>query len=164
MDSFVFEAYGPEKVAIIIEGITDNKNRTISEIKQILNQNNGKLAEEGSVKWLFEKKGSIVIDSKEQEEQFQKKEQLDLEVIEAGAEDIVWRKNNILEIYTKPENLEPTKNNLKESRIKIDSSSISWISKEELEVNEKTTQKCQNIFEELDENDAVQEIYSNLKT
>jgi YebC/PmpR family DNA-binding regulatory protein len=164
LDSFIFEAYGPERIAIIIEGITDNKNRTISEIKQILNQNNGKLAEEGSVKWLFEKKGSIIVNLEDQEKQFQNKEQLDLEAIEAGAEDITWQKKNILEIHTKPENLESTKNNLKEKEVEIESSSVNWIPKEEIEAGEKTIQRCQKIFEALDENDAVQEIYSNLKT
>ena len=164
LDSFIFEAYGPERVAIIIEGITDNRNRSIAEIKKILSQNNGKLADEGSVKWMFERKGSIFISLEEQEENFKDKEKIELEVIEAGAEDLSWHEeDNVLEIHTKPENIEKAKSSLKETGIKINSSSVDWVPKEELELNEKTIEKCQKIFDALEENDDVQEVYSNLK-
>ena len=61
LEEVLFEAYGPDGIAIIIEGITDNKNRALSEVKQVLSQNNGKLADTGSVKWLFERKGVITL-------------------------------------------------------------------------------------------------------
>jgi len=164
LDSFIFEAYGPEGVAIIIEGITDNKNRTVSEIKKILSQNNGKLADEGSVKWMFERKGSLIINLEDQEENLKDKEKIELEAIESGAEDFLLHQDNILEIHAKPEKLEQAKNSLKKKGIKIDSSSVDWVAKEELEVDEKTIQKCQNIFDALEENEGVQEVYSNLKS
>jgi len=104
LESVVFEAYGPGGIAIIIEGITDNKNRTVGEIKQILSQNNSKLVGEGGVRWMFERKA--------------KKE-------EPG--------------------------------------SLEWIAKQDIEVSEKDKESCQKLFEALDENEAVQEIYSNLK-
>ena len=153
LEQVVFEAYGPENTAIIIEGITDNKNRTLSEIKQILNQNKGKLANEGSVKWLFERKGSIIINK-------ENKEELELIVIEAGAEDINEH-DEFLEIYTKPEDLEKVKKNLEEKGIKPESVSLDWVAKENIEVKEK--EACEKLFEALDDNDAVQNIYSNLK-
>ncbi len=153
LEQVVFEAYGPGKTAIIIEGITDNKNRTLSEIKQILNQNKGKLANEGSVKWLFERKGSIIINK-------ENKEELELIVIEAGAEDINEH-DEFLEIYTKPEDLEKVKKNLEEKGIKPESVSLDWVAKENIEVKEK--EACEKLFEALDDNDAVQNIYSNLK-
>jgi len=158
LEQFVFEAYGPEKTAIIIEGITDNKNRSLSEIKQILNQHNGKLAGSGSVKWLFEKKGVIIIDGSQKS-----KEELEMDAIDAGAEDILEHDDGFIDIYTKPENLEKVKRNLKEKEIKIESSSLDWIAKETIEVGEKEKESCQKLFEALDENDAVQDIYSNLK-
>ena len=104
LESVTFEAYGPGGVAIIIEGITDNKNRALGEVKQILNQNNGKLAGGGSVKWAFERKPSA--DSP---------------------------------------------------------GSLEWVAKQEMEVSEKDKEACQKLFEALDDNDSVQEIYSNLK-
>jgi len=158
LEQFVFEAYGPEKTAIIIEGITDNKNRSLSEIKQILNQHNGKLAGSGSVKWLFERKGVIIIDGSQKS-----KEELEMDAIDAGAEDILEHDDGFIDIYTKPENLEKVKRNLKEKEIKIESSSLDWIAKETIEVGEKEKESCQKLFEALDENDAVQDIYSNLK-
>ena len=161
LEQFVFEAYGPEKTAIIIEGITDNKNRSLSEIKQILNQYNGKLAGAGSVKWLFERKGTIAINYKLQTTDY-KKEDSEITAIEAGAEDTYWH-DDTLYIYTKPEELEKVKRNLEGKGIKIESSSLDWVAKEAIEVGEKEKESCQKLFEALDENDAVQDIYSNLK-
>ena len=159
MEEVIFEAFGPEGIAIIIEGITDNKNRTLGEIKQILNQNKGKLAGEGSVKWLFKRMGTVTINSQGQKAD---KEGLELTAIEAGAEDIRWR-NNLLEIYTKPENLEKVKKNLEGKQIKVESASLDWIAKETIAIEEKIKENCEKLFESLDENDAVQDIYSNLK-
>lgn len=159
LEGVIFEAYGPGGIAIIIEGITDNKNRTLGEIKQILSQNNGKLAGGGSVKWLFERKGAITVNSKEETVN---KEELELEAIEAGAEDIYWH-DDILDVYTKPGELEKVKKNLEAKEIKIDSASLDWVAKEMVEVEEKNKEALEKLFEALDENEAVQDIYSNLK-
>ncbi len=161
LEEVFFEAYGPGGAAIIIEGIADNKNRALGEIKQILNQNGGKLAGEGSVKWLFERKGCLEVQSTKHEDK--KREDLEMLVIEAGAEDIYWH-DDILDIYTGPEELEKTKKDLEKKGIKIDSASLDWVAKEQLEADEKTKTACQKLFEALDENDAVQEIYSNIKS
>lgn len=162
LEEVTFEAYGPGGIAIIIEGITDNKNRTLGEIKQILTQNKGKLAGGGSVKWLFERKGAITINSKIQMSNV-KKDELELLAIEAGADDIYWH-DDLLDIYTKPEDLEKVKKNLEEKGIAIDSASLDWVAKEMIEVGEKEKEDSKKFFEALDENDAVQDIYSNLKT
>ena len=158
----LFEAYGPGGIAVIVEGITDNKNRTLGEIKQILNQNNGKLVGKGAVKWMFERKGCLVVDCKLQIEDLKNKEKLELISIEAGALDLYWH-NDVLDVYTKIEDLEKVKKNLEEKGIKIDSSSLDWVAKEEIKLDEKQKEACQKLFEALDENEAVQEIYSNLK-
>jgi YebC/PmpR family DNA-binding regulatory protein len=168
LEEVVFEAFGPGGIAIIIEGITDNKNRALGEIKQILTQNNGKLASEGSVKWLFDKKGVITINIKNQislpagRQAKIKNDELELIAIEAGAEDIKWENNN-LNIYVTPENFEVVKNNLEAKQIKIESSAIAWVAKEEKTLDEKSKEQAEKLFEALDENEAVQEIYSNLK-
>ena len=162
LEEALFEAYGPGGIAIIVEGITDNKNRTLGEIKQILNQNNGKLVGEGAVKWMFERKGCIVVDSKLQIEDLKNKENLELVSIEAGALDLYWH-NDVLDVYTKIEDLEKVKKNLEEKGVKIDSTSLDWVAKEEIKLDEKQKEACQKLFEALDKNEAVQEIYSNLK-
>ncbi len=162
LEEVVFEGFGPGGIAIIVEGITDNKNRALGEIKQILNQGGGKLGGEGSVRWMFNRKGCIIVDLKMQNENLKNKEQLELAAIEAGAEDIFWH-NDFLDIYTKPEGLEKVKSNLENKQIKIDSASLGWVEKETVEIGEKEKESCQKLFEALDENEAVQDIYSNLK-
>lgn len=162
-ENVLLEAYGPGGVAIIIEGITDNKNRTISAIKQILSKHNGKLAQEGSVRWLFERKGVITINVGDQMPNGESKEDLELKVIEAGAEDIYWHKD-YLDVYTKIEDLEKVKENLKNKGIKIDTATLDWVAKKMITVNEKERESLEKLFAALDENDDVQEIYSNLKT
>jgi len=157
-----YEAFGPGGVAIIIEGITDNKNRTFQEIKQVLQKYNGKLVESGAVKWLFTRKGAITINPNDQNSIT--KEDLELKAIEVGAEDIYWHKTeNLLDIYTKPEELDKVKKNLEAQGIKIESVSLDWVPKDPIEVNEKDREILNKLFEELDENDAVQNIYSNLE-
>lgn len=162
LEEVLFEAYGPGGIAIIIEGITDNKNRALGEIKQILNQNNGKLVGEGSVRWLFERRGCVVVDLKAQNEDFKDKEKLEMLAIEAGAEDIYWH-GDLLDVYTKPEDLEKVKKNLEEKGLTIESASLDWVAKENIKVDEKTKESCQKLFEALDELETVQEIYSDLK-
>jgi len=162
LEEVLFEAYGPGGIAIIIEGITDNKNRTLGEIKQVLSQNGGKLVGEGSVKWMFKRRGCVLLDPESQIEDLKNKEKLELLAIEAGAEDIYWH-DELLDIYTKIEDLEKIKKFLEEKKIKIESASLDWVPKEEISLDEKTKGACQKLFDALDENEAVQEIYSNMK-
>jgi YebC/PmpR family DNA-binding regulatory protein len=162
LEEVSYEAFGPGGIALIIEGITDNKNRTLTEVKQILQKYGGKLAESGSVKWLFERKGTITINPNTQNQMT--KEDLELKAIEAGADDIYWHKTqDLLDIYTKPEELDKVKKNLEIQGIKIESATLDWVAKDPIEVNEKDRENLNKLFEELDENDAVQDIYSNLK-
>jgi YebC/PmpR family DNA-binding regulatory protein len=160
LESVTFEAFGPGKIAIIIEGITDNKNRTLNELKQVLNKYGGKLAQEGSVKWMFKRMGCITIDQNSQQKN---KDELEMVSIESGAEDIKWR-DSLLEVYVKPESLEQTKAKLKERGIEIESATLDWMPEQEIETNQKEKEAAQKLFSVLDELEAVQEIYSNLKT
>jgi YebC/PmpR family DNA-binding regulatory protein len=160
LEPVVFEAYGPGGIAIIVEGITDNKNRALAEVKQILNQNGGKLVSEGSVRWMFKKKGCLVINTSEQPSL---KEDLELIAIESGAED-VYKHNNEIDVYTKPDELEKVKKSLEEKSVKIDSASLDWVAKEEVSLSDEEKASSQKLFEALDETEFVQEIYSNLKT
>jgi YebC/PmpR family DNA-binding regulatory protein len=151
------EGLGLGGIALIIEGITDNKNRTLSEIKSILNQYGGKMAGEGAIRWMFQRKGVISI-----EEHDGNKENIELLAIESGAED-VKEQNNIFNIYTKPEDLEKVKKFLTEKNLKIGESLLAWIPNEEVPIDEKNKEKIQELFETLDENDAVQNIFSNIR-
>ncbi len=162
LEEFLMEAYGPGGIAIIIKGITDNKNRSLSEIKQILFQNSGKIANKGSVEWMFEKKGCLIINLKTQTP-VPKKEDLELRVVESGAEDFYWNINDVLEVYTKIKDLEKIKKNLENQNFKPESSSLAWIAKNLIDLDKKNKEKAQKLFEDLDKNSAVQEIYPNFK-
>ncbi|MCX6719971.1 MAG: YebC/PmpR family DNA-binding transcriptional regulator [Candidatus Staskawiczbacteria bacterium] len=151
------EGFGPGGIAIIVDGITDNSNRTLNEIKSILNQNNGKMAGEGAVRWMFERKGVIAISG-----EGKSKEDLELMAIELGADDVKSNENNV-DIFTKPEDLEKIKKSLEEKQIKIESAGLDYIAKEEVTLSEKEKEQAQRLFDALDDNDAVNEIYSNIK-
>ena len=157
LEEVLYEAFGPNGIPLIIEAITDNKNRTLSELRHILLQYNGRMGEAGSVKWMFGQKGVIELglDNKN-------KEELELIAIDSGAEDIKWR-DDILEVYTKPENLESTKKNLEKSGMKIEDVSLDWVPKDEIKIDDESLKKqLGNLFEALDENEDVKEIYSNV--
>lgn len=157
LEEFSFEGFGPAGISIIIEGITDNKNRTLGEIKSILSQYGGKMAGEGAVKWMFYRRGVIIVNS-----EGKPKEELELMAVEAGAEDILKDKDT-LNVYTKPEDLERVKKILEEKKLKIESSSLEWSAKEEITIDDEGKEAAQKLFEALDENDAIQDIYSNTK-
>ena len=159
LEEFLFEAFGPGKLAIIIEGITDNKNRALNEVKRILSQYGGKLAATGSVKWLFYRKGVITVSLDDNKDIT--KENLELKAIESEAEDVFWRDNS-LDIYTKSEELEKVKKQIEARGIKVESASLDWVAKEVISITDKDKASCQELFEALDENEDVQEIYSNL--
>lgn len=158
-EEFTLEAFGPGNVALIVEGTTDNKNRTISEIKFLLTQYGGKLANIGSVLWLFEKCGFINVKKGPDTD----KQELEMFLIDAGAEDFKWLDEENLEAYSQPENLEDFKKALQSKEVSIAESSLGWRPKNEIQIAEqKTKEQLEKLLEVLDENDDVNEIFSNL--
>lgn len=157
LEEILVEGYGPGGVAILIDGITDNKNRTINEIKQILGQHGGKFVESGSIKWMFEQKGVIVVPIDENA----KKEDIELKAIEAGAEDLSWKEDSLL-IFVNASVMETVKNNLSEKGIEIDSANMEWVPKEAISVVEKDRDACERLFDVLSDNDSVNDVYSNI--
>ena len=160
LEEFTFEGYGPGGIALIIEGITDNKKRSLSEIKQILDKNGGKLVGEGSVKWMFQKQGIIEIDSENQTHKT--KDDLELDAIESGAQDTRWE-GNILEVYTLPQDLEKVKQQLEDKGDTVESSNLGWVAAKEISIEDKQYQTAEKLLDALDDNDDVQNVYSNLK-
>jgi YebC/PmpR family DNA-binding regulatory protein len=157
LEEMLLEAYGPGGIAILIFVITDNKNRTLSEIKQILSTHQGKLVEGGAVRWMFEQKGVLVILNPKQN-----KEDVELLAIEAGAEDTFWNEDNSLDIYTKPTELENVKKKLEEQGIPLGSTSLDWVAKDVVEAAQNVKEASQKLFDALGENEDVQDVYSNL--
>ncbi len=151
LEPFFFEAYGPEDVAIIIEGSTDNKNRTLGEIKETLKKYNGKLADPGSVKWLFSPKGVIETEKKNITEE------ISLELIELGTEDME-EKSDLSILYTPPEDFEKIKRFFLEKKIDISSSHLGWRVKIPV-IPKKGLYR--DFLEELRGCEAIENIYTN---
>lgn len=163
LEAISVEILGPGGISIIIEGITDNKNRSMSEIKQIAQKRGCKLANEGSLKWQFEQSGIINTATVAEN----RKEELEMLAIEAGALDLMWQTDEgqlYLEIITKPDELNIVKKSLEEKSVEIESANLGWIAKEEIKATESDKKIAENLFNDLDESDSVQNIYSNLKS
>ncbi len=162
LETIIMEILGPGGINVIVEGITDNKNRSFGEIKQIAQKRGCKLANEGSLKWQFEQSGIINTASISEN----RKEELEMMAIESGALDLVWQVDEdskiYLEIITKPDELSIVKKNLEERGVEIESANLGWIVKEEIIASESDKKIAENLFNDLDESDSVQNIYSNL--
>ncbi len=153
---FLFEAYGPGKIALIIEGITDNINRTSAEIKKTISQYDGKIAETGSVKWMFEKRGAIKASHENDSED------LELIIIDSKAYDFKKEKNDFL-IFTSQESLNETKNYLKLKGFEIKSSDLYWEPKSKTKINDSDKKKLFKLVSILEESEDVQKIHNNLE-
>jgi YebC/PmpR family DNA-binding regulatory protein len=159
LEEMLIEAYGPGGIALLISAITDNRNRTLGEIKQVLQRNQGKMVEGGAVRWLFELKGVGFVEPGEAHS-LPPREELELLAIEAGADDLYWH-DDILDIYTSPANLASLKEKLDGKGLRV-ATSLDWVPKEHVQATPKDREAIDQLFESLDEQNDVQDIYSNL--
>lgn len=155
-EEIIYEGYGPGGVAIMVEVVTDNKNRTASEIRRIFTKHGGNLGEAGCVSWIFEEKGSIFIDK----ESVKDEDQLLADALDAGAEDVRIDPDSI-EIVTSPQDFSTVKNILTEKNYKITSAEITKIPKNLVSVQGVDAEKILKLMEELEEHDDVQKTYAN---
>lgn len=159
LEEIIYEIFGPQGSAFIVEAITDNKNRTISEIKIALNKNGGRLAGPNSVLWLFKKSGLIEIKTEWLKDK--KSDELELGLIDAGAQNIVKDKD-FWEIYTLPDELQTTQQAIKNLNIDINGSGLVYLAKNELKIKETETQeKIEKLNKALAEIDEVNNVYTN---
>lgn len=158
LEEVLYEAYGPEGVALIIEATTDNNNRTVSEVKHILSVHSGRLGESGSVKWMFDRYGYLEISFNEKI----KTEDVEIQAIEAGAEDVNVLDNMVV-IYVKPEDLYRVKSELEKNGLEILETGFEWKAKNKVKVDNEVSGKIEALFEALDEQEDVNEVYSNLE-
>jgi YebC/PmpR family DNA-binding regulatory protein len=155
IEELFIEAYGPNGKPILITAVTDSKNRTISEIKHLLSKHEGKMAGSGSVKWMFEEKGQIILENQKIDDE------LELKLIGLGVEDIKENETEI-EIITQPHNLEIIKEELLKSKKQISESSITFLPKNPEIVSDEEKEHLEKLFEELDNHQDVVEIYTTI--
>ncbi len=154
-EEITYEGYGPGGVALMVESMTDNRNRTVAEIRHIFSKNGGSFGESGSVGWIFQKKGYIVVDkaSKPEEELF------DL-AIEAGAEDLRDDEDNF-EIITSPENFETVVSAVKSAGIEPQVAEIEMVPQNYIKLEGQDARQMLKLMEALEDHDDVQKVSAN---
>ena len=150
-----YEGYGPGGVALFIEAMTDNKNRTVAEVRHLLNKHGGSLGENGSVAWMFDRKGIITLPKQG------KTEDDIMEIaLDAGAEDI-QTEEDFFEVTTDLETFEAVRKALVDAGLDIENASLQWVAKNTVEVSGETAEKLEKLIDALEDNDDVQNVYTN---
>ena len=150
-----YEAYGPGGVAVLVNCLTDNKNRTVADLKHIMDRHGGSLGEPGCVAWIFKQKGLLVFDRDSVEEETL----LDL-ALEAGAED-VKEEDSTFEVITDPADFEAVRAAVDEAQLPYTVAEISMIPQNTVGLEEKKAQQMLNLMEALEDNDDVSKVYAN---
>ncbi len=154
IETITYEGFGPDGIAIMIEALTDNRNRTSSDVKHILTKYGGNLGGPGAVAWLFEAKGVIRTG--------QINEGQELELIDAGALDLV-REDEGTTIYTQPNDLNKVKDWLEQNNLTVDYAENEMVPKEKKKASPEVQERLDKMAAELDDNDDVSDYYTNLE-
>ena len=153
----VLEGYGPSGAAILVQALSDNKNRTVQDVRNLFSRNGGNLGESGCVAWLFHSKGMIIVDTDVNDDP----EELALQAIDAGAEDVNIE-TGYVEIFTTPEDFMTVRQKLEEDGIEIYSSEVTMIPQTTLDLEEKPALQNLRLLQKLEELDEVQTVSSNV--
>ena len=151
----LFEGYGPGGVAVMVETLTDNRNRTVAEVRHLFTKYNGNLAEKGAVGWMFDQRGMVEVEKEVADE-----EELMLAVMDAGAEDIQDGGGNH-EVITPVEQFEAVKKAIEENGIAMGQTSLVWLPQNLLEIKGKEVDQIIRLLDGLEDLDDVQKVYSN---
>ena len=153
----VYEGYGPGGVAVMLEVLTDNKNRTVSELRNIMSKHGGSLGEAGCVAWMFDKKGYILVDKKVIDE-----EPLMSVALDAGAEDMKNEpEEENYEIITAPDDLKKVKDTIERKKIKFHIAEVTMLPKSYVKLDVKDAEKMLRLMDALEEHDDVQNVFAN---
>jgi len=152
-----YECYGPSGVAVIVDTLTDNKNRTVGEVRHILNRHNGSMAASGSVVWNFDAKGSIILDREGLDE-----EEILEKAVEAGAEDVDMDAEDVFEIITEATQLHAVAGALEDMGLNPKEPKLKMVPRTTVEVTGKELSQVLRLLDLLEENDDVQDVYSNV--
>ncbi|HIQ05134.1 MAG TPA: YebC/PmpR family DNA-binding transcriptional regulator [Anaerolineae bacterium] len=158
LEEIYYEGYGPHGVAMMVLAVTDNRNRTVSDVRRIFNRGGGSLGETGCVSWLFEPKGYITVDMDNDTDP----DELFMIAADAGADDVVFD-DHTAEIYTEVSRLKEVREALEEAGIRPENAEISMVPKSTVSLGRKETEQNMALIESLEELDDVQQVYSNLE-
>ncbi|HMS34782.1 MAG TPA: YebC/PmpR family DNA-binding transcriptional regulator [Ignavibacteria bacterium] len=154
-EEITYEAYAPGGIAVIIESVTDNKNRTVAELRHLISKKNGNLAESGSVSWMFERKGVVNV-----EKENVKEDDLMEVILDAGADDLKTE-GEYFEVIAPIESFEKVRKAIEDKSYKIESASLQYIAKDLILVDSKNGDEVIRFIEAVEENDDVQNLFTN---
>jgi YebC/PmpR family DNA-binding regulatory protein len=155
-ETVVYEGYGPSGVAVIVEALTDNRNRTAGEVRHVFSKNDGNLGGSGAVSWLFERRGLVVVDAEGVDE-----DELTLAAAEGGADDVSLD-GSTYQITSSPESLSAVREAVEAAGCAIDSAELTMVPKTTVEVaDENDAKKILRLIDQLEDNDDVQDVYAN---
>ncbi len=154
-EEVVYEGYGPAGVALIVEVLTDNRNRTVADIRYILSRNSGRLGETGSVSYMFEKRGVVSIDKSGIDE-----DRLMGDALDAGALDVI-DEGSTFEVITEPSDFEAVRGALEKKDFSISEASVTMLPKNSVAVTGKDAERMLRLMDALEDNDDVQNVYAN---
>lgn len=157
-EELTYEGYGPNGVAVIIETLTDNKNRTAGEIRHILDKSGGSLGTTGCVSWMFETKGQIMIEKSEVKDD---EDSFIMIALEAGALDVLTDDEDVYEILTDPNDLSTVKEAFINQGMNLAEAEVQMIPKNTVEITEEIEEKVQRLLDNLEDNDDVQNVFHN---
>ncbi len=156
LEEVMYEGYAPNGIALLLDTVTDNRNRAVADIRRILTRQGGKMAETGAVSYLFDQQGLIIVEVGEEDP-----EELALLAIDAGAVDVKID-NNTVEVYTETKDFQKVKEALEETGVSFSTAELIMTPKAMTELDESDTFKVMHIIEMLEELDDVQQVYTNL--
>jgi YebC/PmpR family DNA-binding regulatory protein len=154
-EQVTYEGYGPSGVAVLVEALTDNRNRTAADVRHVFAKNDGNLGTSGAVAWLFERKGVVLVPDSEDEDE------LTLAAAEGGAEDVI-REGSSFQVSCGPDDLQSVQEALEAAGIAYESVQLTMLPKTTVEiVDEAAAKKLLRLMDALEENDDVQDVYAN---
>ena len=155
-ETVVYEGYGPEGVAVIVEALTDNRNRTASEVRHLFTKHGGNLGATGAVAWQFERRGIVLVPADAVDE-----EELFLAVADAGADD-VEQDGSVFQVSSTPEQLQSVRQAIETAGFTVESAELSMVPKVTVAIeDDSTAKKVVRLVEALEDNDDVQDVYAN---
>ncbi|MER3423271.1 MAG: YebC/PmpR family DNA-binding transcriptional regulator [Nitrospiraceae bacterium] len=154
-EEFTLEGYGPGGTALLLEITSDNRNRSVAEIRSLLTKNGGNMAEAGAVAWQFQKKGLLVVEKSKIDE-----DRLLSLALEAGAEDVKVNTKDF-EVITAPQDFEPVKKALLDARIEPSLAEVTFVPQNYVKLEDKAAEQMLKLIEILDEHDDVQKVHAN---
>jgi len=160
IEELIYEGYGSGGVAVLVKVLTDNKNRTVSDVKHLFAESGGSMGSAGSVMWMFGQWGIIVI-NEDQLTGKMSRDDFELQMIDAGAEDIIDSGDGQIEVKTKIENFQKIVNSIKELGIEPAEASLQWVAKDKVPVSDDVRGKLEKLFGNFEDNDDVSDYFTN---